>query len=257
MRGNWTYAVLLSLLAAVGVSACANNGVPQGIVSTSGPTQPQTYTSSSAPGAYSPATAGASSSATPVSTASAVPGTTGRVVSINEVALAGSGGGYGNGPLIGGIIGGLGGAAIGIGTSRGSYRLGGGLIGAALGAVGGAIAGAIIEQHGTGPLGGGRGIEVTVEKDDGSKVKIAQKDDGDVQLGDRVQIVQGPNGVAKVVRDNSHTFDPPQGGYAGSAPPSNYAPAPGNYAGNAPPPDYSQPRGAVNPQDDPRYGNLN
>jgi outer membrane lipoprotein SlyB len=242
MRGNWMCGILLSLMAAASLGACASNGVPQGIVRTSGPTQPQTYTSSNAPGGYAPASAYGSATATPATTAAAVPGTMGRVVAINEVALAGSGGGgYGNGPLIGGILGGLGGAAIGIGTSRGAYRVGGGIIGGVLGAVGGAIMGAIVEQHGTGPLGGGRGIEVTVEKDDGSKVTIAQKDDGDVQLGDRVQIVQGRNGAAMVVRDNSHTPDQSQG----------------SYAGNAPPPNYSQPRSNVAPQDDPRYGNLN
>jgi hypothetical protein len=32
---------------------------------------------------------------------------------------------------------------------------------------------------------------------------VAQRDDGDVQLGDRVQIVQDRQGVAKVVRDTS------------------------------------------------------
>jgi outer membrane lipoprotein SlyB len=48
---------------------------------------------------------------------------------------------------------------------------------------------------------------VTIQKDDGQKVTIAQRDDGDVQLGDRVQIVQGRDGVAKVVRDTSRNPD--------------------------------------------------
>lgn len=246
MRGNWMCRIVLSLLAMASLAACANNGVPQGIVSTSGPTQPQTYTSSNAPGTYNtPASASASAQATAVAPASSsAPGSTGRVVAINDVSLAGSGGsGYGNGPLIGGLIGGLGGAAIGIGTSRGPYRVGGGLIGAAIGAVGGAIAGAIIEQHSGGARSGGRGIEVTVEKDDGQKVTIAQRDDGDIQLGDRVQIVQGNNGVPKVVRDTSRTFDQSQGGYANNSP--------------MPPQDYPQQRVNVDPQNNPRYGNLN
>ena len=62
----------------------------------------------------------------------------------------------------------------------------------------------------------GRGIEVTVQKDDGQQVTVAQPDDGDIQLGDRVQIVQNRQGVAQVVRqsarnaDTSGTFQPTQ-----------------------------------------------
>ena len=46
-----------------------------------------------------------------------------------------------------------------------------------------------------------------MQRDDGQKVTVAQKDDGDVQLGDRVQLVQDRQGVAKVVRDTSRTPD--------------------------------------------------
>jgi outer membrane lipoprotein SlyB len=38
-------------------------------------------------------------------------------------------------------------------------------------------------------------------------VKIAQPDDGDVQMGDRVQIVYDRNGVAKAVRDTTPRRD--------------------------------------------------
>jgi outer membrane lipoprotein SlyB len=48
---------------------------------------------------------------------------------------------------------------------------------------------------------------VTVQKDNGSQVKIAQYDDGDVQMGDRVQIVYDSNGVAKAVRDTTPRRD--------------------------------------------------
>jgi len=225
MRGNWMCAILLSLSATASLAACASNGVQQGIISTSGPGQ---------------GTASASTTAGAATANSAAIGSTGRVVAINEVGLNGGGGGYGNGPVVGAVMGGLGGAAIGISTAYGRGWVGPGIVGALIGAVGGAIAGAIIDQHGTGPMGGGRGIEVTVQKDDGSKLTIAQHDDGDVQLGDRVQIVQGRNGVAKAVRDTSRTVDQSQG--------------------SAPPPDYnSQPPGGggVPPQDNPRYGTLN
>ena len=126
------------------------------------------------------------------------------------MALAGpGGGGGGNGALMGGILGAGAGATIGAITSQ---SLGGGIVGAVLGMVGGAIAGSIAD----GQRGSGRGIEVTVQKDDGQQVTVAQPDDGDIQLGDRVQIVQNRQGVAQVVRqsarsaDTSGTFQPTQ-----------------------------------------------
>jgi outer membrane lipoprotein SlyB len=199
-----------------------------------------------------------------------VPGGTGRVVAINDVQLRGSGGsgGMGRGTMIGGGLGAASGAAIGAVTSQ---TLAGGIIGGLLGAVGGAIAGTIADNHG-GAASGGRGIEVTVQRDDGQTVRVAQRDDGDVQLGDRVQIVQDRRGVAKVVRDTSRTYDRTASGYG---PPQNNGTT--QYGGgqdyNPPPPpqqdyrrpDYRQPDyeppqgrgGAPQPQDDPRYGNLN
>ena len=126
--------------------------------------------------------------------------------------LAGSGGGGGglggNGPLLGGILGAGAGATIGAITSQ---TLGGGIVGAVIGLVGGAIAGSIASGNygSSGPGGGygGRGIEVTVQRDDGQQVTVAQRDDGDIQLGDRVQVVQNRQGVAQVVRDTSHAPD--------------------------------------------------
>jgi outer membrane lipoprotein SlyB len=166
---------LLPLLLAGGLAACDSGGVQPGIVNTS----------AAGPAAYGGGTV--------------VPGSNGRVVSIREVALKGAGGG-GQGALLGGLAGAAGGAAIGGATSR---SVGGGLVGALLGAVGGAIAGSIMD----GQRGSGRGIEVVVQRDDGQKMTVAQLDDGDVQLGDRVQVVQDRQGVAKVVRDNSRGPD--------------------------------------------------
>ena len=241
--------VLLPVALAVGLSACASNGVQPGIVN-----------GSSNSGGYQTASA-------PVSMG------TGRVVSINEVQLAGSGGGgggrSGNGPLSGGLIGGAGGAAVGGIVGRGS--LGGILIGGLLGAVGGAVAGSIYDGH----KGGGRGIEVTVQREDGATMKVAQRDEGDIQLGDRVEIVQDGRGVAKVVHDNSRRPDDTQPPYAPNngpqyngpqynGPPQQdaqgsnqqYVPRGQDY----PPPQdsqrYTQSRYAPRPQDDPRYGNL-
>ena len=221
--------------------------------------------------------------------AGAQPGETGRVVSINDVSLRGgaaaAGSGPSNGTMIGGLLGGLGGIAIGASSGRG---VGGGLIGGVLGAVGGAIAGTIIDNH-TNIGGGGRGIEVTVQKDSGQTVTVAQRDDGDVQLGDRVQVVQGRGGVAKVVRDNSRQPD-----YQAAPAPQDYRQSPGHTTirrrrttarrrttYDPPPQDYRQPQyappassprtptpyqrgssqdyrqgGNPQPADDPRYGNL-
>lgn len=177
MIGNWVRLSLLPLLLAAGLTACESGAVQPGIVSTS----------AAAPGAANGNRVAA--------------GGSGRVVSINEISLRGAGGGSGNGGLMGGVAGAAGGAALGAASS--GYSVAGMLVGALLGAVGGAIAGSIIDGQG----GAGRGIEVVVLRDNGQKVTVAQRDDGDVQLGDRVQIVQDRQGVAKVVRDGSRNPD--------------------------------------------------
>lgn len=177
MIGKWVRLTLLPLALAAGLTACESGGVQPGIVNTS---------------AAGPAASNGSS---------VIPGSSGRVVSIREVGLKGAGGGgSGQGALMGGLLGAAGGGAIGGITSN---SIGGGLVGALLGAVGGAIAGSIAD----GQRGSGRGIEVVVQGDDGQKTTVAQRDDGDVQLGDRVQIVQDRQGVAKVVRDGSRNPD--------------------------------------------------
>jgi outer membrane lipoprotein SlyB len=211
MRGNSVRIVLLPVLLVAGLGACANNGVAPGYVNT----------------ASGSSTASASTYGTPT-------GESGRVVAINDTSLQGAGG-SGNGPMVGGLLGGLGGIAIGASGGRG---IGGGLIGGLLGAVAGGIGGAIFDRQTP-----GRGIEVTVQKDNGQTVRIAQRDDGDVQLGDRVQIVQDRTGVAKAVRDNSRQPDYNQ-------PTQTYQPAPqdyrqaSNYGGGGnygpPPQDYRQ-----------------
>lgn len=170
MLPRWVRLLLLPLVLAAGVSACADgNAVSPGVIQSGG--------------------------------GSAGIGEQGRVVSIREIDMrGGAGSGGGRGALTGGMFGAAGGAAIGSMTS-GSW--GGGLIGAVLGAVGGAIAGAIYDRQG----GVGRGIEVVVQKDDGQTLTIAQRDDGDVQLGDRVMVVADRNGVAKAVRDTQRRAD--------------------------------------------------
>lgn len=127
--------------------------------------------------------------------ASGFRGETGRVVSEREVALRG-GSGLSDGTLIGGGVGAAGGAAVGAATSK---TVGGAVVGGLLGAVGGAIAGNILDRPNK------RGIEVTIQKDDGQQVTIAQADDGSVHTGDRVVIMYDNKGVAKAVRDTGRT----------------------------------------------------
>jgi len=126
-------------------------------------------------------------------------GEAGRVVAIRDVDLRETRSGVTNGTLIGGGVGAAGGAIAGaaIGGNAGSAVLGG-----VLGAVGGAIAGTAIDRNSP-----SRGIAVTVQRDDGQTVTIAQTDDGSVQMGDRVLIVYDANGVARAVRDTGRRRD--------------------------------------------------
>jgi outer membrane lipoprotein SlyB len=135
------------------------------------------------------------------SAAGSTSGDSGRVMAIREVPVRGGGSGVSNGTLVGGGLGAAGGAAIGAATTN---SIAGALVGGLLGAVGGAIAGTAINSGGGGSQ---RGIEVTVQKDDGQTVVIAQADNGDVQMGDRVRIVQDRNGVASAIRDSGYRRD--------------------------------------------------
>lgn len=165
MSGKWFLSLLVPAALAAGLGACDQS---------SGTMQPGVVNTSASGGYYS--------------------GASGRVVSIREVPVRGSNSGVSNGTLVGGGLGAAGGAAIGAATT---HSVGGALVGGLLGAIGGAVAGTAIDSGGSAK----RGIEVTVQKDDGQQVAIAQYDDGDVQMGDRVNIVTDRNGVARAVRD--------------------------------------------------------
>jgi outer membrane lipoprotein SlyB len=167
---KWLLSLMVPAALAVTLGACNQTG---------GATQPGIVNTSST-GSYS--------------------GDSGRVMAIREVAVRGGGSGVSNGTVVGGGLGAAGGAAIGAATTN---SLAGALVGGLLGAVGGAIAGTAIDSGG----GSQRGIEVTVQKDDGQTIVVAQADNGDVQMGDRVRIVQDRNGVASAVRDPGYRRD--------------------------------------------------
>jgi len=169
MFAKWLLSLLVPLALAGALSACeANNGAVQ-------------------PGVVHPASAGG------------YRGENGRVIAIREVPVRRGNTGVSDGTLIGGGLGAAGGAAIGAATTN---SVGGAVVGGLLGAVAGGIAGTAVDQNST-----RRGIEVTVQKDNGQRVTIAQPDDGDVQMGDRVAIVYNRNGVAKAVRDTGYRQD--------------------------------------------------
>lgn len=130
--------------------------------------------------------------------ASGYRGEAGRVVAIHEVNLRGKNG-VNDGTLVGGGLGAAGGAVAGGAITN---SVGGAVVGGVLGAVAGGIAGTAIDQQ-----GGRRGIEVTIQRDDGQQVTIAQPDNGDVQMGDRVLIVYDRNGVARAIRDQGRAPD--------------------------------------------------
>ena len=166
MIGKWLLSLLLPATLALALGACSQ----------SSGTMPPGAVNSSAAGGYNSGT--------------------GRVVSIREVPLRGGNSGVSNGTFVGGGLGAAVGAAIGAATTNSVV---GAVVGGLLGAIGGAIAGTAIDSNGSTT----RGIEVTVQRDDGRKVAIAQSDDGDIQMGDRVNIVTDRNGVARAVRDTS------------------------------------------------------
>src|SRR5260370_21540675 len=176
--------LLLPLLLAAGLTACASNGVQPGIVYTS-----SAPSAASGPGypANGPVQANAAAEGSNPYPAPGVAGEAGRVVSIREVGLAGAGGGGGmggNGPLLGGLLGAGAGATIGATTS---HTLGGGIVGAVIGLVGGAIAGTIVSGNYGSCRGGygGRGVGRPVPRAGGQQVHLAPADHGHHPLGDK------------------------------------------------------------------------
>ena len=186
MFGKWLVSLMLPVFLMGALAGCNDNSVQPGIVNTSA--------------------------------AQGYRGETGRVIEIREVSVKRGGSGMNDGTLVGGALGAAGGALDGnfanldhaacfaaggaiIGGAT-TNSVGGAVVGGLLGAVAGGIAGTAIDRN-----SGRRGSEVTVQKDDGQRVTVAQLDDGDVQMGDRVAIVYDRNGVAKVVRDSGYRRD--------------------------------------------------
>ena len=88
------------------------------------------------------------------------------------------------------IVGGALGAAIGSSIGRGWGQV----IGGTAGAVAGGLAGAAVEEEVTKR----DGLEIGVRLDNGSSVVIVQEADSAFRIGDRVRVLTGPDGTARV-----------------------------------------------------------
>jgi len=108
----------------------------------------------------------------------------GTVEFVKEVQVEGSKSGIGT--VAGGIVGGVAGSTIGGGK------------GATLAALGGAIGGAIVGNVAEEKLTKFNGLEITVKLDNGNVLAIVQKNDVLFAVGDRVRVLTGRNGVARV-----------------------------------------------------------
>jgi len=110
----------------------------------------------------------------------------GTVESVQPVRIEGAKSGIG--AVGGAVAGGVAGSTIGGGKGRTLAALGGALAGAA--------AGAFTEEK----LTDADGIEITVTLDRGGIISIVQEDDVMFFVGDRVRLLEGGDGITRVVR---------------------------------------------------------
>ncbi|MBX3500827.1 MAG: glycine zipper 2TM domain-containing protein [Alphaproteobacteria bacterium] len=115
----------------------------------------------------------------------------GQIVGMEDVPVDGHATGIGR--LGGGVVGGVAGSAIGSG--RGS------IITAVLGAVGGAFAGDAIERGMT----SGTATRFYVRRDDGSVINVVQTNEGRLQVGERVMMLEG-GGKLRLTREGAAAY---------------------------------------------------
>jgi outer membrane lipoprotein SlyB len=108
----------------------------------------------------------------------------GTVLQVNPVTIEGRRSGLGM--AVGGVAGGVAGSTIGQG--RGST------LGAVTGAIAGGLAGQALEEGTTRR----DALEITVEMDNGEIMAVVQEKDDEYQVGDRVRILKGPDGITRV-----------------------------------------------------------
>jgi outer membrane lipoprotein SlyB len=110
----------------------------------------------------------------------------GKVTGIDPVAIEGERS----------YLGGAGGGYIGYELGRAAVDGSGGGVAGAVGAVAGAVAGSAIEERATRQ----DGLQITVELDEGSTVAIVQAADQPFALGERVRVLRGQRGAARVTK---------------------------------------------------------
>jgi outer membrane lipoprotein SlyB len=110
----------------------------------------------------------------------------GEVILVRSVQIEGTRSGLGT--VAGGILGYALGSTIGSGTGQTVAR--------AVGTVGGGLAGAGVEEGVTRQPG----VEVTVRLDNGQVIAVVQAADQQFNVGDRVRVLQRPNGEARVLQ---------------------------------------------------------
>ncbi len=110
----------------------------------------------------------------------------GEVIMVREVLIEGTKSGFG--AIAGGIMGYALGSAVGGGSGRTIAR--------AAGTVGGAAAGSGLEEGATRQ----KGLEITVQLDNGEAVSIVQAADEYFNEGDLVRVLRRPDGTARVIQ---------------------------------------------------------
>ena len=108
----------------------------------------------------------------------------GTVLEVKNVQIEGTKSGFGM--IAGGVLGGFLGNTVGGGTGRKLATAGGAVAGAAAGAAG--------EEAATRK----KGLEITVELDNGQIIAVVQEADDQYAVGDRVRILRGPDGTTRV-----------------------------------------------------------
>ncbi|MCF6247713.1 MAG: glycine zipper 2TM domain-containing protein [Desulfobacula sp.] len=109
---------------------------------------------------------------------------TGTVESVKEVIIEGTKTPIG--AVAGGVAGGVLGSTVGGGSGK--------TVASVLGALAGAAAGAVAEEGLTRKLG----LEIVVEKDSGQTIVVVQEADVMFAPGDRVRLIQAPDGTMRV-----------------------------------------------------------
>ena len=92
------------------------------------------------------------------------------------------------GPVAGGAVGGAAGSTVGGGSGR--------TVATVVGAVVGGILGAVVEEKVTKK----DGLEITIKLDSGKLVAVTQESDVMFQAGERVRVLTGSDGTARVTK---------------------------------------------------------